>query len=156
MATLPAKSIKLRDQFLIALAQTGNPSVACRTSTITRREVNFLRQTDADFELAFQEAMDEAADLLEAEAWRRALEGVAEPVVKAGKALLHPVTGEAIMVRRYSDALLVMLLRGSKPAKFALRPVSSGREDVGQILREIASDQDPPKRAARLERHRAP
>ena len=144
-----AKNPEPLELFLIALAKTGNPSVACRASAMTRREVNVLRQTDADFELAFQDAMDEAADLLEAEAWRRALEGVAEPVVKAGRPVLHPTTGEAITVRRYSDALLVLLLRGSKPGKFALRPTVSTREDTGQILREIASDQDPQRRHAK-------
>ncbi len=106
--------------------------------------------------MAFQEAMDEAADLLEAEAWRRALEGVAEPVVKGGKPVLHPTTGEAVMVRRYSDALLVLLLRGSKPGKFASRPTTSTREDPAQIIREMASDHDPPRRDAKPEWQRRP
>ncbi len=147
----PAASLEPADRFLTALAQTGNFSAACRASTITRREVNHLRQANAEFELAFHEAMDEAADLLEAEAWRRALEGVAEPVMKGGKPVLDSSTGEAIMVLRRSDALLVMLLRGSKPGKFALRPTLSAREDPAQIIREMASDRDPPRRDAKPE-----
>lgn len=123
---------------------------------ITRREINLLRQTNAEFEMAFQEAMDEAADLLEAEVWRRALEGVPVPVMKAGKPVLHPTTGKAITVRRYSDALLVLLLRGSKPGKFASRPTASAREDPAQIIREMASDHDPPRQDAKPEWQRRP
>jgi hypothetical protein len=123
---------------------------------VTRREVNTLLETKPDFALAFQEAMDEAADLLEAEAWRRALEGVAEPIVKAGKPVVDPSTGQAITVRRYSDALLMLLLRGSKPRKFAPRAVASGRDDVTQIIREIAADDDPPRRETKPERQRRP
>ena len=123
---------------------------------MTRREINLLREADAEFALAFQDAMDEAADMLEAEAWRRALEGVAEPVVKAGKPVFDPHTGEAITVRRYSDALLMLLLRGSKPGKFMSRPAASGRDDAAQIIKEIAADYDPPRREAKPERQRRP
>ena len=154
VASQPTKSLQPVDRFLIVLAQTGNPSVACRASTMTRREINLLREEDPDFAMAFQDAMDEAADMLEAEAWRRALEGVAEPVVKAGKPVFDPTTGEAITVRRYSDALLMLLLRGSKPGKFMSRPAASGRDDAAQIIKEIAADYDPPRREAKSERQR--
>ena len=124
---------------------------------MTRRDINALKSNDSEFALAFEDAMDEAADMLEAEAWRRALEGVAEPVVKGGKPVCDPTTGEAMMIRRYSDALLMLLLRGSKPGKFSARPtLSSGREDVAQIIKEIATDDDPPRLATRPERQRQP
>lgn len=153
----PIRSLEPVERFLIALAQSGNPSVACRASTMPRREVNLLRQNDDDFAAAYHEAMDEAADLLEAEAWRRALEGVAEPIVKAGKPVFCPTTGEAIMVRRYSDSLLMLLLRGSKPGKYSTRPAVSDREDAAQIIKEIAADDDPPRRRTKPERqHRRP
>ncbi len=122
---------------------------------MTRREISLLREQDADFAVAFQDAMDEAADMLEAEAWRRALEGVAEPMIKAGKPVFDPNTGEAITVRRYSDALLMLLLRGSKPGKFMSRP-AAGRDDTAQIIKEIAADYDPPRREAKSERQRRP
>ena len=123
---------------------------------MTRREVDMMRQTDAGFALSFQDALDEAADMLEAEAWRRALEGVAEPVVKSGKPVIDPNTGQTMMVRRYSDALLMLLLRGSRPGKFAARAPAAARVDVGQIIREIAADDDPPRRAARPDRQDQP
>ena len=152
----PVQSLTPIDHFLIALAQTGNASVACRASMMPRREVNALRQTNREFASAFQEAMDEAADMLEAEAWRRALEGVAEPFVRSGKPVFDPNTGEAITVRRYSDVLLMLLLRGSKPNKYAARPTMFARDDTAQIIKEIAADDDPPRRRAKPERQRRP
>ena len=151
---LPAQKLTPIDHFLIALAQTGNASVACRASMVPRRQVNVMRQTDPEFAFAFQEAMDEAADMLEAEAWRRALEGVAEPFIRSGKPVFDPTTGEAITVRRYSDALLMLLLRGSKPAKYAARPAMFARDDTAQIIKEIAADDDPPRRKTKPDRQR--
>lgn len=156
MADPPAQSLTPIDHFLIALAQTGNASVACRASMLPRREVNAMRQNNPDFAFAFQEAMDEAADMLEAEAWRRALEGVAEPFVRSGKPVFDPSTGEAITVRRYSDSLLMLLLRGNKPGKYATRPAMFARDDSSQIIKEIAADDDPPRRKTKPDRQRRP
>ena len=134
------------ERFLVALARTGNYGLACQAGTLTRREVAALRARDHAFSLALDEAMDDAADMLEAEAWRRALEGVAAPVVKGGKLVFDPTTGEALMVRRYSDSLLMLLLRGTKPGKFSARPkAGSEHEDMAKIIEEIAADDDPPR-----------
>ena len=152
LANTPRAGTHRQVRFLTALAQTGNPSLACRASTLTRREVNLLRREDSEFALAFQDAMDEATDVLEAEAWRRALEGVAEPLVRGGKPVCDPRTGETMMIRRYSDSLLMLLLRASKPSKFSPRlEVASRRADTTEIIREIATDHDPPRRATRPE-----
>lgn len=135
----------VQDAFLQRLAETGNPSAACRASGLNRRQVNAMRQRDMDFAHAYDEALDDAADLLEAEAWRRAIEGVPQLLLKAGQPVLG-ADGEAIMVRRYSDPLLVMLLRGCKPAKFQ-RPTaaSATSADPNAVIREIAADHDPPR-----------
>lgn len=136
------------ERFLAKLAQTGNPSIACQLSGLTRRQITNQKQRDPVFAAAYADAMDDAADLLEAEAWRRALEGVAQPVLKAGQPVLDPATGEAIIVRRYSDALLVMLLRGSRPEKFVARfAPTTAVADPSSIMREIAADNDPPRTA---------
>lgn len=133
-----------KDRFLSALSQTGNSAASCRASGLTRRQINIMRQRDLAFAEAYDEAMDDAADLLEAEAWRRALEGVAQPLLKAGQPVLD-AAGDVVTVRRYSDPLLVMLLRGCKPGKFQ-RFSSSGAPsvDATAALREIAADDDPP------------
>jgi len=130
--------------FLDALAYNGNPFAACRISGLSRRRVARLRDEDAEFAAAYDEAMDDAADRLEEEAWRRALEGVPQPVMKGGQVVLDPDTGKAMTIRRYSDALLVMLLRGNKPDKFLRRTgAPTAAADQDNILREIAADDDP-------------
>lgn len=59
------------------------------------------------------EAIEQGSDILEAEAWRRAVEGVEEPVYQGGK--------EVGRIQRYSDTLMVLLLKGHKPQKFRER-----------------------------------
>jgi hypothetical protein len=44
-----------------------------------------LRKHDAGFAAAWEEAEERAADALEAEAWRRAVDGVQEPLVAAAR-----------------------------------------------------------------------
>ena len=132
------------DRFLETLSRTGNPSAACQASHLTRRFINRMRENDPVFARDYNEAMEEAADLLEAEAWRRALEGVPQLLVKAGQPVLN-ADGTAITVRRYSDPLLVMLLRGCKPDKFQRRiGAATATLDPGAIIKEIAADDDPP------------
>lgn len=134
-----------KDRYLVKLSQTGNPLAACKAGRLTRSQVNVLREQDPLFANACTEALDEAADLLEAEAWRRALEGVAQPLLHAGQPVFNPA-GEAVIIRRYSDPLLVMLLRGCKPAKFQRRAGPAGAPfDPSASMREIAADYDPPQ-----------
>ena len=122
---------------------------------MTRRQLNVLLETDTDFAVSFQDALEDAADMLEAEAWRRALEGVSQPIMNFGKPVMDPVTGGAMMVRRYSDTLLMLLLRGSKPEKFSTRAPVGGREDPMLLLKEIAADDDPPRSGPTTRQSRA-
>ena len=85
----------------------------------SRTRVYELRKTDPDFASAWQDAEDIAAERLEDEARRRALEGVPEPLVSAGK-LVRVDNGQPITIQRYSDNLLLALrsesgLRVSRP-----------------------------------------
>ncbi len=70
-------------------------------------------QEDPEYAAAFTEAQEEAADRLEEEARRRAVEGVDEPVFYKGK--------KCGAIRRYSDSLLIFLLKGVRPEKFKER-----------------------------------
>lgn len=75
--------------FLEALADTGNVSQACRSAGVSTTTVYALKKKDADFAAAWDQAEEDAADTLEAEARRRAVQGVQEPVVYQGQ--LTPV-----------------------------------------------------------------
>jgi hypothetical protein len=107
-------------QFLQYLAETGNVSQSARLIGTSRARLYSLRHTDSAFGKAWEEAEDTVADRLEAEAWRRAVEGFDEPVVSGGK-LVCDENGNAIMIRRYSDVLLIRLLAAYRPEKFDRR-----------------------------------
>lgn len=139
----PASNNRLARQcFLSMLSKTGNTSKACQTSGLTRRQVMTLRERDRAFDRAFDDAMNDAADLLEAEAWRRALEGTEQPVLKGGKPVEYPA-GKPVVVRRYSDPLLMLLLRGCRPEKFRMHGRTSMPADPMIGIREIMADNDP-------------
>jgi hypothetical protein len=116
-------------RFLERLAQTANIHAACLAAGVGRQTVYDRRNADADFARAMAEALEDACDLLEAEARRRAHDGVDEPVIYKGEpmgawvdqggavvgkdtpgARLVPLT-----VKRHSDALLLALLKAHRP-----------------------------------------
>lgn len=108
---------KKRTAFLEALAACGNVSQAARTVGAARETFHRLRTHDAEFAAAWDDALEEAADRLEQEAWRRAHDGVEEPLTCA-KGLILDDMGNPVMVRKYSDTLLIFLLKGARPQKY--------------------------------------
>lgn len=118
--------------FLAALALTGNWTAAAKAAGVDRTTPHKLREQAPDFEAACERAKDEAADLLELEARRRAHDGWNEPVVYKGElsgTWVHrdgrPAEPHAdgaqfipLTVKKYSDTLLIFLLKGERPDKF--------------------------------------
>ncbi len=98
---------------LTALAKTGNVTSAAKAAKIDRDTHYEWLKTDADYAIAVDAAMEQAADLLEAEARRRAETGVLEPVYQSGE--------KVGTIRRYSDTLLIFLLKGARPEKYRER-----------------------------------
>jgi hypothetical protein len=105
-----------RERFLRALADTGSVAAAVGVAGTSRTRVYELRKADPEFASAWEEAEEIATDRLEDEARRRAVEGVAEPLVSAGK-LVRDDDGQPIAVRRYSDNLLLALLKARRPPR---------------------------------------
>jgi hypothetical protein len=95
-----------RNRFLEALSETGSVTGAAAIAGTSRTRVYELRKNDVDFAWAWDEAEQRAVDRLREEARRRAVEGVAEPLVSAGK-LVRDEDSQPVMVRRYSDRLLL-------------------------------------------------
>ena len=106
--------------FLAAYAQTGNIAAASKLAQVGRRDHYRWIKADAEYALAFGEAHEEACDRLEAEARRRAVQGVEEPVYGKlpGK---DTGTGQVGTIRKYSDTLLIFLLKGARPEKYRER-----------------------------------
>lgn len=114
---------KVKGRFLSALSRGYSVAHACRMVRISRVTVYNHRRDDEEFRLAWDDAVDEGTDLLEDEARRRALEGVVEPIFHKGV--------EVTQVKRYSDTLLIFLLKGRRPAKFRDNvDITSGGEKV--------------------------
>jgi transposase-like protein len=121
--------------FLEAFAQSGNVVVASRVTGIPRSLVYQWIDKHQDFKAAFDKADKESAEHIEAEVYRRGVEGYLEPVFQKGsrvyefaydedgKVLVDAKTNQPIMVpayvRRYSDALLQLYLKGKLPEKYA-------------------------------------
>lgn len=110
---------KKRAAFLSELAERGNVSDAARAAGVARTTVYEWREVDPAFAASWDAALDEAADTMEREAWRRAVEGVEKPVFGSlGQGL---GSGEVGRVQEYSDTLLIFLLKGAKPEKYRER-----------------------------------
>jgi hypothetical protein len=151
---------EIQQRFLEALAETGSVSTATAVAGTSRTRVYELRKADPTFASAWEEAEEIAVDRLEDEARRRALEGVPEPLVSAGK-LVRDDEGQPIIVRRYSDNLLLSLLKAHRPPRRersvrfrlpTLRSAADGAAAMGSIAACVADGEITPSEAADLSR----
>lgn len=96
--------------FLSYLAHSGNVTASAEYAGIGRTTVYDHRERNESFRSAWKDAIEQATDLLELEARRRAADGVLEPVFYKGR--------KVAAVRKYSDTLLIFLLKAHRPEKF--------------------------------------
>lgn len=96
--------------FLAAYRQTASITKAAAAAKIDRT-IHYRWLADANYKKAFEAAAEQAAQVLEDEAVRRATEGILEPVFYQGV--------KCGAVRRFSDGLLQFLLRGFRPGKYS-------------------------------------
>jgi hypothetical protein len=108
--TTPKKWDEWQNVFLRELARTGVVAAACKKAKVERSTAYNRRKLDPQFAGAWDEALEVATEMLEAEAHRRAAIGVLEPVYQQAMRV-----GQ---VRKYSDTLLIFLLKAHKPAKY--------------------------------------
>lgn len=147
--------------FLDHLKTSCNVAASCRAVGISYSAAYALRDKDADFAAAWDDALEESYDHLEAEARRRAFDGVEEPVVYQGQ--LTPVwevdasgkrvlddEGRAVQarnpdgslqyltVRKYSDGLAQFLLKGYRRRKFGEKLELTGKDGGPVAIDETA------------------
>jgi hypothetical protein len=131
-----------RSAFLAAYRETGNIKLACQAARVSRSS-HYRWLQNPDYAKEFDEAKKDAGDVLEAEARRRAVDGWEEQVGwykgQAGGTL-----------RRYSDTLLIFLLKGAAPERYRERVQVTGalsKIDFGRLtdqqLSEIAAGRHP-------------
>lgn len=125
---LTKRSVAAQQRFLKAFVKVGNVSLAAKSAKIRRQtHYEWLERDAADgvadhpdsYAKAYAEAEAVAIDLLEGEAVRRAKDGVLEPVFQGGKRVGS--------IRRYSDTLLIFLLKGRKPEMYRERFEHTGK-----------------------------
>jgi hypothetical protein len=98
----PKKRLSKKDKqrlFLEAFSQQGNVMVAARAAGVCRRMVYQWLEHDEDFSFAFNQAKEDAKDVLRAEIYRRGHDGWEENQYYMGF-----LQGK---VRKYSDTLLI-------------------------------------------------
>ncbi len=131
-------------KFLEVLRERGIVNQACRAAGIAyhtaydaRDRAIERRSPDAthfdDFASHWDDALQEAIDTAEGEAWRRGIEGVPEPVYYRGR--------KVGAITRYSDGLLTTILKANRPKKY---------RDIVEYTHELA-----PETRAMLEKYYA-
>ena len=95
------------DRFINFLAQLPNVSAACRAVGMAPSTAYAARARDPQFKRRWQEAIQEGADCIEYEIWRRAVEGVerVRPIYYEGREVGR------VVWREYSDVLILALIR---------------------------------------------
>ena len=113
-------------EYLLYLSQLGNRTRAAQAAGVSRMAAWLWNRDDRNFQAAHDRCMKIAAELHEDELFRRASEGVLEPVFQGG----HLVGS----VRKYSDTLLIFGLKGAMPDKYADRQKIEAEVNVVERL----------------------
>lgn len=106
-------ALRKRPAFLDALAAGATIADAARLAGLGYRTVYDWRNKDPEFATEWEEAYRQGGDVLAAEAHRRAVTGVEEPIHYQGNVIGY--------VTRYSDTLLMMLLKAHDPERYCDR-----------------------------------
>lgn len=134
--------------FLAAYSKTGNITRAAKLSG-TARSQHYEWMRDGEYAEAFAQANAEACELLESEARRRAMQGVDEPVVYQG-GFTYPqkkneegewvpdYKAKPLTIRKYSDTLLIFLMKGAMPNKYRDNATVEVKGNVSLIERLAA------------------
>jgi len=97
----------VKGTFLEAVRRSGLVTTSAKAVGLTSRHVKKECEEDEEFAAAFQDALVEYAESIQAELHRRAVEGITEDVYFQGV-----VCGQKI---NYSDALLTTLVKAKSP-----------------------------------------
>jgi hypothetical protein len=104
-------SAEKKADFLAALSLGSTATAAAGASGVALRTFYDHKGSDPEFRDAWEEAYREGTELLEDEARRRGAEGWDEPVYYQGRVVGH--------VRRYSDTLLMFVLKARDRARYS-------------------------------------
>lgn len=131
-----------KEAFLAAYAECGTVRHAAEAADVARSR-HYVWLEGEEYAEAFEQAKDQAAESLVAEARRRARDGVNEPVIYQGKLqgiwvnekgdqVTEDTPGAVhvpLTIKKYSDTLLIFLLKGALPNTYRERIEHSGDEN---------------------------
>lgn len=131
-----SRTDRARETFIETLRKSCNVSEAARSANIGRRTAYDWRDADPTFAAAWDEAEEDAADRLEREAWRRAVDGTDKPVTFQGS-----ITAT---YKEYSDRMLEILLKAHRPEKYVdrIRAEHTGKDGGPIQTEQVESDAD--------------
>lgn len=124
-----------KQQFLDELAGGASIIDAAGNESL-RRKLYRLKEADAAFAAEWALAYKEGTDALTREARRRAVEGVAEP-----RMIGHGDSAQLITVKRYSDPLLMFLIKQRDPS-YRDRVQVEGSADAPPVQVEVKHSVD--------------
>ncbi len=125
-------SPQLQEMFLEILREGGTPGYAAKRINVSLRLIYHHRSRSDEFRENWDLAVEQGTDLLENEAVRRAYEGWEEDVYQQG--------ARVGSIRKFSDNLLMFLLRARRPARF--REQTSVEDYVRRMARKMGVDED--------------
>ena len=107
------------EAFLALLAEGHTVKYSAKEAGVAWCVIFARRNNDPVFAEQWEEALERGTQVLEEEARRRAVKGLTEPVFYKGE-----ICGE---VQRYSDVLLIFLLKARRPEVYRERFDVSGK-----------------------------
>ena len=100
-------------KLLAAYAESCNIVAACKKAKVGRSTHYRWLEQYPQYAAVFEKAKRSGSEYLESVAVKRASRGYLEPVLYQGQIATH--------VRRYSDGLMMFLLRGMMPEKYGVQ-----------------------------------
>lgn len=109
----------VKEAMLEMLVELPNITAVCKIFGVNPTTMRRHRKKDSDFDAKVKEALEDGYDGFEAEAIRRGVQGIKEPVFFQGMEV-----GE---VTKYSDNLLMLLLKGRKSKVYGNKNTEEGQ-----------------------------
>lgn len=113
MASRTKRTAKKDGQFFAAIGKGHPVGKACEVAGYGRSTAYEYRDEDEGFAKRWKEANEEAVEVLEAEADRRAIQGTLKPVFHRGV--------QCGSIREFSDVLLIFRLKALRPEVYRER-----------------------------------
>ncbi len=151
----PEQRARKQARFLKAYRESGNIKASCAAAGVHRQTYYNWRDQDEAFQAALPDAKEDACDTLEFAAYERAVRGVESYVVSMGRVVYEEIAqcddtgtpkldkegkegkqvtqvtlrGKPILERKYSDSLLITLLKANLPRKYKDKVEVTGKDD---------------------------